>query len=114
MVIRSWLALQEYLATYGATCPGFSSRAVFGADQDAGVQLITEAHVDRLAVAGIALHAGSPGLVDRIAGRTFGEIAPGGAACSSLTAAVSQLMRSTRGGRRACWVRDAAFRPLLA
>jgi hypothetical protein len=33
-----------------------------------GAQLIAEAHVDRVAVAGIALQAGSPGgLADRIA-----------------------------------------------
>jgi hypothetical protein len=67
-VICSWLALHEYLATYAATCPGVHLATILGAGQDAGVQLLAEAHVDGFVVAGIALQAGAPGgLADRLA-----------------------------------------------
>jgi hypothetical protein len=47
---------------------GVQLATVLGAGQDARVQLIAEAHVDGLAVAGIALEAGAAGgLADRVA-----------------------------------------------
>jgi hypothetical protein len=74
VVICSWLALQEYLATYAATCPGVELSAVFGAGQGARVQLLAEANLGRLTVAGIALEAGSTGgLTDRVAAPRAGS-----------------------------------------
>ena len=47
---------------------GVQLAAVLGAGQDAGVQLLAEANVDRLAVAGITVEAGTAGgLADRVA-----------------------------------------------
>jgi hypothetical protein len=67
-VICSWLALQEVLGDVRCDLSGVQLATVLGAGQDAGVQLLAEANVDRLAVAGIALEAGSSGgLADRVA-----------------------------------------------
>jgi hypothetical protein len=110
VVICSWLALQEYLATCAATYPGAQLR-VLVAGEDAGVQLLAEVDVDRRAVAGITIEAGiGRSFPDRVA-QLFGrdtDSGRGGAVLGAIEADDGVM-----SGSRAKRLRPAASRTSL-